>query len=60
MDYIKEITSKLKELNTNELKYVCQFIRGLIDGEKPHVTHSNTEPSIKSESFSERADKWFR
>ena len=30
MDYIKEITDKLKELNTNELKCVYQFIRGLL------------------------------
>lgn len=60
MDYIKEITDKLKELNTNELKCVCQFIRGLMDKEKLRVTTNNMEPSKKSESFSERADKWFR
>lgn len=60
MDYVKEITAKLKKLNTNELKCVYQFIRDLMDGGRPHATHGNTGPSAKSESFSERVDKWFR
>ena len=30
MDYVKEITAKLKKLNTNELKCVYQFIRDIL------------------------------